>query len=158
MLREVLRDAMPASRAAGLPALSTQIRAAEAAALARGIAWTRLSPAQSAILMAHLARAQAGLGAAASIRIQAAVGAFAGRQGLSGFERMIAAYLAEVERHAALERQGYPTRPPVLPIAPAGGARRGSETRAMPAIADASNRIAVAMPRFDAADDPPPES
>jgi hypothetical protein len=146
---------MPASRSA---ALSAQIRAAEAAALARGIAWSGLSPAQAAILLAHLARDQPGLGAAASIRMQAAVGAFAVRHGLLAFERGIAAYLAEVERHAALERQGYPTRPPVLPIAPTGARRRGSATAAMPVMPDASNRVGHAMPRFDAAADTSPGS
>lgn len=156
MLRAVLRDAAPAARATGLPALSVQIRRAEAAALARGLASDGLSPAQAAVLMAHVACAQAGLGAASSIRVQAAVGAFAARRGLSDFERAVAAHLGEVERLAALGRQGYPTHPPVLPIAPVGGARQRNGRGSMPVIVGGSSRIAPATPPFDAGEDTQP--
>lgn len=152
ILRGVLHSAMPACSAAGL---SAQVRASEATARARGLAWHGLCPTRAAILLAHVASAQAGLGAAASIRIRAAVGAFAVQSGHTAFERSIATYFEETARRAALERQGYPSDPPACPVALAGGAGPGHGIRATTVMVDASNRVAVATPRIHANGDTP---
>ncbi len=114
-MRRALRGIIASAQPAGLrpPAGETAARALtmERAAIAFGVTWRGLSPAQAAIVIVHAARIVAGEGTAEATRLAAAADRFALTRGLAAFSGGIAQDIARSERLAALRRHGH-----VLPL------------------------------------------
>lgn len=107
LLRRIVQSAVPEGlrpRAADVAARALML---ERGAIAFGITWHGLSPAQAALVIVHAARVLAGVGTAEAVRLEAAAARFAAAQGLIAFSAGIAEDMAHSERLAALRRHGY---------------------------------------------------
>lgn len=80
----------------------------ERAAVAHGIGWHGLSPAQAALVIVLAARGLAGRGPADAERLESAAGRFADRRGLGAFAAGIGRDVARAERRAVSLRPGTP--------------------------------------------------
>ncbi|GGJ29322.1 hypothetical protein [Neoroseomonas lacus] len=115
-MRRLLRGMIEAAAPPGLRpdhgATVARALVLERAAIAFGLIWQGLSPAQAALVVIHGARALAGLGSAEADRLAGAAARFAAQHGLEAFSVAIAQDVLHIERLRALRRQGHAARAP----------------------------------------------
>lgn len=115
-MRRLLRHMIDAAAPPGLRpdhgATVARAPVLERAAIAFGLIWQGLSPAQAMPVVIHAARALAGLGSVEANQLAGAAARFAAQQGLEAFSAAIAQDVLHIERLWALRRQGHAVRPP----------------------------------------------
>lgn len=117
LLRGIVESAAPEGLRPASAVVADRALMLERAAIAFGITWHGLSPAQAALVIVHAARLLAGVRTAETERLEAAAARFAAGRGLTGFSTAIARDIARTERIAALRRHGHVSWP--SPMGPA---------------------------------------
>ncbi len=109
-MRRVLRGILAAARAEGGDPVSVvpSAQGLERQAVARGVTWRGLSPAQAALLIAHDARLALGGGTAVASRLEQAAHREAVARGLGPFWATLEHEAWRIARREALRRQGHP--------------------------------------------------
>ncbi|MBW6396721.1 hypothetical protein KPL78_02630 [Roseomonas sp. HJA6] len=111
MLRAIVTSSMPEGLRPAPADVAARALVLERGAIAFGISWHGLSPAQAALVITHAARMLAGPGSAEAARLDAAAARFAAAHDLTAFSVGIAEDMARSERLAALRRHGHAVLP-----------------------------------------------